>query len=228
PGGTCPRRPPPGGPALPSRLPHPRASPVLVATAGHTRGLCGRVRGTDHAGDGAAVRPRGGVAGRRHQFVPDRSAEPRRPVPGPGHASAAGPRRAGGGTRRLWASRDRPVGAGPVPVGADGACGRGRGSGVPAGQRGGAPGAGRGGEREAIVVPPLGAGVLLAWLLALVLSPLQCAGEEFVFRALPMQMLGTWLRRPVLGILLPVPLFMLGHGYSWLGQVDIAVFAVVM
>src|SRR5699024_3601900 len=63
-------------------------------------------------------------------------------------------------------------------------------------------------EREAIVVPPLGAGVLLAWLLALVLSPLQCAGEEFVFRALPMQMLGTWLRRPVLGILLPVPLFM--------------------
>src|SRR5699024_2948557 len=75
---------------------------------------------------------------------------------------------------------------------------------------------------------PLGAGVLLAWLLALVLSPLQCAGEEFVFRALPMQMLGTWLRRPVLGILLPVPLFMLGHGYSWLGQVDIAVFAVVM
>lgn len=83
-------------------------------------------------------------------------------------------------------------------------------------------------EREAIVVPPLGAGVLLAWLLALVLSPLQCAGEEFVFRALPMQMLGTWLRRPVLGILLPVPLFVLGHGYSWLGQVDIAVFAVVM
>src|SRR5699024_12010593 len=75
---------------------------------------------------------------------------------------------------------------------------------------------------------PLGAGVLLAWLLALVLSPLQCAGEEIVFRALPMQMLGTWLRRPVLGILLPVPLFMLGPGYSWLGQVAIAVFAVVV
>lgn len=83
-------------------------------------------------------------------------------------------------------------------------------------------------EREAIVVPPLGAGVVLAWLLALVLAPLQSAGEEFAFRALPMQMLGTWLRRPVLGILLPVPLFMLGHGYNWVGQIDIAVFAIVM
>ncbi|ASK65991.1 CPBP family intramembrane metalloprotease domain-containing protein [Brachybacterium avium] len=83
-------------------------------------------------------------------------------------------------------------------------------------------------EREAIVVPQLSAGVVLAWLLALVLSPLQCAGEEFAFRALPMQMLGTWLRRPVLGILLPVPLFVLGHGYSWMGQIDIALFAIVM
>ncbi|MDN5821179.1 MAG: CPBP family intramembrane metalloprotease, partial [Brachybacterium sp.] len=83
-------------------------------------------------------------------------------------------------------------------------------------------------EREAIVVPQLGAGVLLAWLLALVLSPLQCAGEEFAFRALPMQMLGTWLRWPLLGILLPVPLFVLGHGYSWMGQIDIALFAIVM
>ena len=83
-------------------------------------------------------------------------------------------------------------------------------------------------EREAIVLPQLGAGVVLAWLLALVLSPLQSAGEEFVFRALPMQVLGTWLRWPLIGILVPVPLFVLGHGYSWLGQIDIAVFAIVM
>ncbi|MGO1200693.1 MAG: lysostaphin resistance A-like protein [Dermabacteraceae bacterium] len=83
-------------------------------------------------------------------------------------------------------------------------------------------------EREAIVVPQLGASVVLAWLLALVLSPLQCAGEEFAFRALPMQMLGTWLRWPLIGILVPVPLFVLGHGYSWLGQIDMAVFALAM
>lgn len=83
-------------------------------------------------------------------------------------------------------------------------------------------------EREDIVVPSLGAGAVVAWLLTLVLVPLQAAGEEYAFRALPMQALGTWLRRPLLGILVPVPLFVLGHGYSWLGQVDIAVFALMM
>ncbi|HEX7351003.1 CPBP family intramembrane glutamic endopeptidase [Brachybacterium sp.] len=83
-------------------------------------------------------------------------------------------------------------------------------------------------EREAIVPPPLEAGVVVAWLLALVLAPLQSAGEEFAFRALPMQVLGTWLRWPLIGILVPVPLFVLGHGYNWLGQIDIAVFAIVM
>src|SRR5699024_9119270 len=83
-------------------------------------------------------------------------------------------------------------------------------------------------EREAMVVPPRGAGVLLAWVLGRVLLPLQCAGGGLVFRARAMRTVGSRLRRPVLGILLPVPLFVLGHGYSWLCQVDIAVFAVVM
>ncbi|MGO1981933.1 MAG: lysostaphin resistance A-like protein [Brachybacterium alimentarium] len=83
-------------------------------------------------------------------------------------------------------------------------------------------------ERDAVVVPQLGAGVIVAWLLTLVLAPLQCAGEEFVFRALPMQMVGTWLRWPLIGILLPVPLFVLGHAYTGLGIIDIAAFAIVM
>lgn len=83
-------------------------------------------------------------------------------------------------------------------------------------------------EREAIVVPEMGPAVILAWLVALVLAPLQCAGEEVAFRALPMQLLGTWLRWPIIGILVPVPLFMLGHGYNWVGQIDIALFAIVM
>ncbi|MFD6098692.1 CPBP family intramembrane glutamic endopeptidase [Nocardiopsis flavescens] len=62
----------------------------------------------------------------------------------------------------------------------------------------------------------------------LVLVPLQCAAEEYAFRGLPQQVLGTWLRSPLWGIVLPVPLFMLGHGYDWVGQVDIAVFALCM
>lgn len=66
------------------------------------------------------------------------------------------------------------------------------------------------------------------FVIILLLAPLQCAGEEYAFRALPQQMLGTWLRSPVWGILLPVPLFMIGHGYDWVGQIQIAVFAICM
>lgn len=64
--------------------------------------------------------------------------------------------------------------------------------------------------------------------IVLLLAPLQCAAEEYAFRALPQQALGTWLRSPLWGILLPVPFFMIGHGYDWVGQIDIAVFAVSM
>lgn len=81
---------------------------------------------------------------------------------------------------------------------------------------------------EQIVVPELTAAVLLAWAITLVLVPLQAAGEEYVFRVLPMQALGTWARTPLLGIALPIPLFVLGHDYALLGQVDIALFALCM
>jgi uncharacterized protein len=71
--------------------------------------------------------------------------------------------------------------------------------------------------------------MLLAGLaICLALVPLQCAAEEYAFRGLPLQVMGTWLRSPLWGIVLPVPLFMLGHGYDWVGQVDIAVFALCM
>ncbi|RCS83662.1 CPBP family intramembrane glutamic endopeptidase [Brachybacterium alimentarium] len=83
-------------------------------------------------------------------------------------------------------------------------------------------------ERDALVVPPFSAAVVLAWLVVLVLAPLQSAGEEYLFRVLPLQALGTWLRWPIVGILLPVPLFVLGHGYNLLGQIHIALFAIVM
>ncbi|MEQ3554922.1 type II CAAX endopeptidase family protein [Pseudonocardia nematodicida] len=70
--------------------------------------------------------------------------------------------------------------------------------------------------------------LLVVLAVVVVLVPLQCAAEEYAFRGLPLQALGTWLRSPVWGIVLPVPLFMAGHGYDWVGQVDIAVFALCM
>lgn len=83
-------------------------------------------------------------------------------------------------------------------------------------------------RREEIAAPPVDLSVVIAFLAILVLTPLQSAGEEYAFRALPMQMLGTWMRTPALGILLPVPLFVLGHGYDWVGQIDIVAFALAM
>ena len=77
-------------------------------------------------------------------------------------------------------------------------------------------------------VPPFDGTLLAVVVVVLLLTPLQCAGEEYAFRGLPLQLLGTWLRTPVLGIVLPVPLFMLAHGYDWVGQIDIVTFALCM
>lgn len=77
-------------------------------------------------------------------------------------------------------------------------------------------------------VPQAGVSLVAVYLVVVALTPLQCAAEEYVFRGLPMQALGTWLRSPLWGIVLPAPLFMAGHGYDWFGQVEIAVFALCM
>src|SRR5690606_28949413 len=60
----------------------------------------------------------------------------------------------------------------------------------------------------------------------IVLVPLQSAAEEYVFRGYLMQAIGRWLRHPAFAILLPVPLFVLGHLYDPLGQVSVGVFAI--
>ncbi len=75
------------------------------------------------------------------------------------------------------------------------------------------------------VVPTFTPSLVLCYVLILVLAPLQCAAEEYAFRGLPQQMLGTWLKSPVWGIVLPVPIFVLGHGYDWAGQISVGAFA---
>ena len=63
--------------------------------------------------------------------------------------------------------------------------------------------------------------------LTLLAVPFQAAAEEYVFRGFLMQAIGTWLRHPAFAILLPVPLFVLGHTYDPFGQITVALFAVV-
>ncbi|QNA93203.1 MULTISPECIES: CPBP family intramembrane glutamic endopeptidase [unclassified Microbacterium] len=67
--------------------------------------------------------------------------------------------------------------------------------------------------------------VMLA--LVLLLIPLQAAAEEYVFRGYLMQLVGSWLRHPAFAILLPVPIFVLGHGYDVWGAASVGVFAIV-
>jgi len=64
-------------------------------------------------------------------------------------------------------------------------------------------------------------------LLVLLLIPLQAAAEEYVFRGYLMQLVGSWLRHPAFAILLPVPIFVLGHGYDIWGAASVGIFAIV-
>jgi membrane protease YdiL (CAAX protease family) len=64
-------------------------------------------------------------------------------------------------------------------------------------------------------------------LLVLLLIPLQATAEEYVFRGYLMQLVGSWLRHPAFAILLPVPIFVLGHGYDIWGAASVGMFAIV-
>ena len=68
--------------------------------------------------------------------------------------------------------------------------------------------------------------LLILLALSILAVPFQAAAEEYVFRGFLMQAIGSWLRHPAFAILLPVPLFVLGHTYDPLGQTDVAIFAI--
>lgn len=63
-------------------------------------------------------------------------------------------------------------------------------------------------------------------VIALVLVPLQAAGEEYVFRGIIPQTVGRFLRAPIWGVIVAVPLFLVGHENNALGLISIAVFAI--
>ncbi|MFI7481003.1 lysostaphin resistance A-like protein [Kocuria sp. M1R5S2] len=67
----------------------------------------------------------------------------------------------------------------------------------------------------------------LVVLMVVLLVPLQSAAEELLFRGVLLQAVGSWVRRPVVAILLPVPLFTFGHFYDVFGLLGVAAMAVV-
>ncbi|MDO4897713.1 MAG: type II CAAX endopeptidase family protein [Rothia sp. (in: high G+C Gram-positive bacteria)] len=76
-----------------------------------------------------------------------------------------------------------------------------------------------------LVASPTASGTKLILLLVLValIVPFQAYAEELVFRGYLIQTLGRWLKHPAWAIVLPAPLFMLGHAYDLWAQLSILV-----
>ncbi|SFI21088.1 MULTISPECIES: CPBP family intramembrane glutamic endopeptidase [Microbacterium] len=81
-------------------------------------------------------------------------------------------------------------------------------------------------DSSGVVPPDRNPQLWITLAVLLLFIPLQAAAEEYVFRGYLQQAIGRWLRHPAFAILLPVPLFVLGHLYDPLGQASVAIFAI--
>ena len=66
------------------------------------------------------------------------------------------------------------------------------------------------------------------FIICLILVPLQCIAEEYVFRGLIMQTFGSWFKIPVLAVVLQAIIFGLIHGYNSLGNILIVISGLLM
>lgn len=68
---------------------------------------------------------------------------------------------------------------------------------------------------------------VFAMLVAIILLvPFQATAEEVVFRGLAMNVIGSWLRHPAWAVLIPVPIFVVGHVYDLPGLIDVGIIVV--
>ena len=64
---------------------------------------------------------------------------------------------------------------------------------------------------------------VLTFILLTVFGPLQCIAEEYAFRGLLMQGIGSWFRLPILAIVLQMIVFASQHPYNAIGVASIVV-----
>lgn len=79
-------------------------------------------------------------------------------------------------------------------------------------------------EPAATQAPHVDARAVLALVLVLLVTPLQAAAEEYVFRGYLLQLVGSWTRFATIPVLVSVPLFVAGHAYEGWGLVDVGLF----
>ena len=68
---------------------------------------------------------------------------------------------------------------------------------------------------------------LVSFAVVTILGPLQCIAEEYIFRGLLMQTLGSWFRIPVVAVILQSVAFALMHPYNTIGKIEILVSGLV-
>ena len=66
------------------------------------------------------------------------------------------------------------------------------------------------------------------FILCTILAPLQCVGEEYTMRGLLMQTFGSWIKVPVIAVLLQAVAFMLMHPYNLTGMISVGITGVIL
>ena len=69
---------------------------------------------------------------------------------------------------------------------------------------------------------------VLFLIACLILVPLQCIAEEYIFRGLIMQSLGSWFKIPILVLIVQAIIFAVTHGYNSLGVFGVFVSGLVL
>lgn len=60
-------------------------------------------------------------------------------------------------------------------------------------------------------------------IICLILVPLQCIAEEYIFRGLLFQTLGSWFNIPILALIIQAIIFTVTHGYNSIGLIEVFV-----
>ncbi|WP_296853702.1 CPBP family intramembrane glutamic endopeptidase [uncultured Methanobrevibacter sp.] len=69
---------------------------------------------------------------------------------------------------------------------------------------------------------------ILFFIILLIVVPIQCIAEEYVYRGLLMQTLGSWFNIPLLAVILQAIIFGFTHGYNGIGNIGTIISGLVM
>lgn len=69
---------------------------------------------------------------------------------------------------------------------------------------------------------------VFGFILCTILVPLQCVAEEYVFRGQLMTMFGSWIKFPIIPIILQTVFFAIAHPYNVIGVISVAVMGLIL